>query len=375
MAGVLVFSFWMVIAFTATTTIAESRPVHLKYVNGSMEKGAVCLDGSPSAYYHDQGFGPGRHNWVIYLQGGGWCTDATECKDRSKSDLGTSNHLEKSITFNSSYLSSNSTDNPEFHSWNRVYIPYCDGSSFTGNVEAVDPVTNVTYRGLRIFKATMDDLLSQGMKDAQDAILSGVSAGGLATMIHCDRFRDLLPMTARVKCLAIASYFVHEVHLNGSKKFEFYFEALVSLHGSSKGLPPQCTSRMSPSLCFFPQYFLPTIETPVFISMSAFDHIQVRLNLFQADEVCLLHDNCTFERLQAMQELRHYVLSELPKGYFFERGIWITSCIAHNIPYYWNQTSYAQVFRDWYINGGSVQLIDEFDIPRNCSLQGIRPNS
>ena len=37
------------------------------------------------------------------------------------------------------------------------------------------------------------------------ALLSGCSAGRLATLIHCDDFRDHLPKDATVKCLADAS--------------------------------------------------------------------------------------------------------------------------------------------------------------------------
>ncbi|CAH9052406.1 unnamed protein product [Cuscuta europaea] len=257
---------------TFVITVVNSQSVQMKYVNGSLERGAVCLDGSSSVCYIHKGVGHGRNNWLLHLQGGGWCFNKTNCKDRaSTSYLGSSNLMNKYVNF-TGFLSNDSRINPEFHSWNRVYIPYCDGSSFTGNVEAVDPVTNVTYRGLRIFEATMDDLLSQGMEDAQNALLSGVSAGGLATMIHCDRFRDLLPMTARVKCLAIASYFVHEVHLNGSKQFESIFEALISLHGSSKGLPSQCTSRMSPSL--------PVLLSPILLAYNrdvcVHKHVSIR---------------------------------------------------------------------------------------------------
>lgn len=29
----------------------------------------------------------------------------------------------------------------DFYNWNRVKIRYCDGSSFTGDVEAVNPVS------------------------------------------------------------------------------------------------------------------------------------------------------------------------------------------------------------------------------------------
>ncbi|CAH9071522.1 unnamed protein product [Cuscuta epithymum] len=333
MARVLLPSFVLVFIIAVNcTTLADSRSVHLKYVKGALEKGAVCLDGSPAAYYHDKGVGDGRHNWVIYLQGGGWCSNHTDCKNRTTSGLGTSTHFNKTFAFDTPFFNSNSTSNPEFYNWNRMFVPYCDGSSFTGNKEAVDPVTNVTYRGFRIFEATMDDLLSKGMKHAQNAILSGGSAGGLAAMIHCDRFRDLLPITARVKCLAIASYFVHEAHLNGSKQFEATFQGLISLHGSSKALPPLCTSRMSPDLCFFPQYFLPTIRTPVFIAMSSFDLIQIRYNLFRADEVCLFHNNCTHDRLKAIQGNTYFPRYQklvLPKG---ECGLLVASpMIYHTI--------------------------------------------
>lgn len=42
------------------------------------------------------------------------------------------------------------------------------------------------------------------------ALLSGCSAGGLATLIHCDDFRELLPKDATVKCLADAGFFLDE---------------------------------------------------------------------------------------------------------------------------------------------------------------------
>lgn len=33
----------------------------------------------------------------------------------------------------------------DFYNWNRIKIRYCDGSSFTGDVEAVDPVICLTH--------------------------------------------------------------------------------------------------------------------------------------------------------------------------------------------------------------------------------------
>lgn len=40
------------------------------------------------------------------------------------------------------------------------------------------------------------------------ALLSGCSAGGLASILHCDEFRDLFPGTTKVKCLSDAGMFL-----------------------------------------------------------------------------------------------------------------------------------------------------------------------
>lgn len=40
------------------------------------------------------------------------------------------------------------------------------------------------------------------------ALLSGCSAGGLASILHCDEFRDLFPRTTKVKCLSDAGLFL-----------------------------------------------------------------------------------------------------------------------------------------------------------------------
>ncbi|XP_031114279.1 pectin acetylesterase 8-like [Ipomoea triloba] len=360
-------------------TPLQANNVSISWVQNATDKGAVCLDGSPSAYYFDKGQGEGANNWLIYLEGGGWCVNQTDCLVRTTYSRGSSKHMQQSIDF-IDFLSNNFTKNPEFYNWNRVYVPYCDGSSFTGDIEAPDTVTNVTYRGARIFKATMDDLLSMGMNCAENALLTGSSAGGLATMIHCDRFRELLPLFARVKCLPIAAYFVHEENLLGSKQFEPAFDALIDLHGSAGVLPPLCTSIMRPSLCLFPQYLLLFVKTPVFIAMSAFDQIQIRMNLFREDEVCLVSHNCTDDRKVAMQELRWDVLAALPKALPLFRGMWITNCIAHHLIYFstlkiiGNKT-YAEVFHDWYFDYNYLQVIDTTLEPRDCSEYGIYPQA
>jgi hypothetical protein len=81
----------------------------------------------------------------------------------------------------------------DFYNWNRVKVRYCDGSSFTGDVAAVESVcsglvdfmfvyvldieidlmfaiqsTNLHYRGARVWNAIIEDLLEKGMSKAQN---------------------------------------------------------------------------------------------------------------------------------------------------------------------------------------------------------------
>lgn len=53
-------------------------------------------------------------------------------------------HHEPNILF--SFLTN--VINPDFYNWNRVKVRYCDGASFTGDVEAVDPVSFAKFKGV-----------------------------------------------------------------------------------------------------------------------------------------------------------------------------------------------------------------------------------
>ncbi|CAH9139392.1 unnamed protein product [Cuscuta epithymum] len=62
------------------------------YIRGGIP---VCLDASPPVYYFDQGEGRGLDNWLIFLQGGGWCLNQSECKQRSESKPGSSTLMDQ----------------------------------------------------------------------------------------------------------------------------------------------------------------------------------------------------------------------------------------------------------------------------------------
>ncbi|XP_019165710.1 PREDICTED: pectin acetylesterase 8-like [Ipomoea nil] len=191
----------LLLFFVFQLTTLTSNGVYVNPTFVQPDTGAVCLSGKPASYYFLQGFGKGIHNWLVFLPGGGWCATPGYCiKYANNTPFGIPVYF-------GTILNNNKTTNPDFFDWNKVVITYCDGSSFTGNSHTIYNGTNLYFKGARIFDVVMQELLQKGMGMAQNALLAGSSAGGVAATLHCDRFHNLLPNATRVKCLSDAGYF------------------------------------------------------------------------------------------------------------------------------------------------------------------------
>ncbi|XP_060207981.1 pectin acetylesterase 11-like [Lycium barbarum] len=368
------------------TTVLGARIVNITILESATDQGAVCLDGSPPAYYLDRGFDTGISNWIIFLQGGGWCDSIPDCQGRATMDIGSSKHMTKQTHF-AGILHNTPQENPDFYNWNRVRVNYCDGSSFTGDIEQVDPDNNLFFRGARIFKAVLEDLRSKGMQYAKNAILSGTSAGGLATILNCDKFKSLLPNDAIVKCVANAGFFINVKTISGTSNIQTTYHRVVTLHGSAKNLPSSCTSTMEPSLCFFPQHVVPYVETPLFIINSAYDAWQINNTLVPTNldprhvwEHCKAQiSSCTFSQRIVIQVFGVEFLRAFEGlNPCYTRGYFITSCHTHgqiiSTNYWFSATSpsilnkaIAEAVGDWYFDRvGFHQHIDPYPSARDC---------
>ncbi|XP_058082583.1 pectin acetylesterase 12-like [Magnolia sinica] len=361
---------------------AANRPVmvSLSFIKGADAKGAVCLDGSLPGYHFDRGFGTGVNNWLVHLEGGGWCNDIKSCVGRKKNHLGSSNYMERVLRF-TGILSNKAEENPDFYNWNRVKIRYCDGASFSG--EGENKKANLFFRGQRIWLAAMKELMSLGMRFANQALLSGCSAGGLASIFHCDNFRELFPATTKVKCLSDGGLFLDAIDVSGKRSLRSIYHRVVNLQGVEKNLPEFCTRRLSPSLCFFPQNLLSHIKTPLFILNAAYDAWQVQASLapLSADphgvwSACKLdHAKCNAAQLAILEGFRKQILKYVRVfSKSKKNGLFINSCFSHcqserqdtwfskNSPQIGNK-GIAQSVADWYFDRSRVK---ETDCPYPC---------
>ena len=113
----------------------------------------VCLDGSPPGFFYSPPplVGGRNDSWLLHLDGGGWCTDLEACKVRSKMSKGTSMGW-KWAPDQAGILNTEAARNPTFHGFHKAVLKYCDGASFSGDVQ--DPVkvgnTRLYFRAPRV---------------------------------------------------------------------------------------------------------------------------------------------------------------------------------------------------------------------------------
>lgn len=119
------------------------------------------------------------------------------------------------------YFSQDETLNPLMYNWNAVFLRYCDGGSFSGsNATAVPFQSNTSsqmwFRGKHILKAMQDDLFkNRGLAASTDVVISGCSAGGLATYLHVDNWADRLAAaapTAKVRGMPDSGFFLDSMY-------------------------------------------------------------------------------------------------------------------------------------------------------------------
>ncbi|CAL5208733.1 unnamed protein product [Lathyrus oleraceus] len=361
--------------YSFSNLVNQPRMVGITLIQSAAAKGAVCLDGTLPAYHLDRGYGSGANSWLVNLEGGGWCNNVRTCVYRKTTRRGSSNFMEKAIPF-TGIMSNNAQQNPDFFNWNRVKIRYCDGASFTGDSE--DRAARLHFRGQRIWLAAIEELMSKGMRFAKQALLSGCSAGGLATILHCDEFRALLPRTTRVKCLSDAGLFLNVVDVAGGRTLGNFFNGVVTLQGAQKNLPRACANHLDPASCFFPENVISGIRTPLFILNTAYDSWQIQSSLAPpADDPrgywhdCRLnHAKCTGSQMQFLQGFRNHMLNVV-RGFSRsnQNGLFINSCFAHcqserpdtwfadNSPVIGNK-AIALAVGDWYFDRAAVKDID-----------------
>jgi len=242
------------------------------------ETGALCLDGTPGIYYFKEGSTANKTKWVFHLLGGGMCMSDEECLYRTHGPVGSSNNSEWTDEYEyGGPISEDPSYNPDFYDWNHAFFVYCDGASFSGDRE--EPVkvndTYIYYRGHRILTGIMNDLLlNHDLNDATHVLVVGDSAGGMATYYHVDEIKSMLPNTTIFKAAPFSGVFLDLPNVEGKVFFRDLMKGVFEsqdCYSNDKCINAQ--KKGEEWKCFFAQYVMDYIETPLFVLNSRIDLI------------------------------------------------------------------------------------------------------
>lgn len=308
------------------------------------EKGAVCLDGTPPAYYIEKGYGSGARKWMFHLQGGGWCVDLADCAKRAASNLGSSKDYHTISAKNKmldyydggaqGLLSRSCAVNPDFCTWNKVYIRYCDGASFSGEVDhpvAVQGGRKLYFRGRRILDAVLDDLLYvQGMVHGTDLIAKGCSAGGLGVWVNLDHIAGRMPATLTVKGIPECGFFMEVPTYKGQHTWPDNFQKIVAMQNITGFLNKECVRAHAGDSwrCFLPQNFVSHVKTPHFAINSVYDAFQMQYFL-DLPKSCVKNNICSPRQRSAADKLRQGMISNVKKQTASGSGFFLYNCVTH----------------------------------------------
>lgn len=361
---------------SAISCCCHARLMQEVLVEGAELEGGVCLDGSFPGYFIGKGSGSGVNKWILHQEGGGWCHSIENCLNRSKTALGSSKYWNSTIELGGIF-SDQETVNGQFYNWNVIYLGYCDGGSFAGYREFPIEVggSKLYFRGKAILKALIEHLMQNGMSTATDVMLTGCSAGGLATYLHADYIATLLPDTVvSYKAMADAGYFLDIPNVNGVMQYELYMQLVHSLHNMSGGCDSDCVQYYSEEdqwRCVFAPFTFQFIKTPFFILNSLYDTAQLSGIL----GLKCLPPKCDEEQMKFFDRFREQFLSQLaPALNSSTTGIFGDSCLIHCqtltdmswATYSVGEQTMRQTIEDWYYQTSPAKS-QEIDCPYPCN--------
>jgi len=272
-----------------------SLELHL-YTDAEANK-LLCNDGSPAGYYirpaPEDADQRAKDRWIFYLEGGGWCWNVTQCFIRIIGNgdtwLASSVNWPPAHTFNGGIFQM--TDTP-WEDANLVYVPYCSSDAHMGDTEVEFPFYGVQqFRGRRLAREAVKRLV--GMKENQEVIFGGTSAGGRGSMVLVDFIQELVHESSTIYGLHDSgAYQDIEPHISGY--YPFGSQCHDAYHMFSPPISAQCSAVHGPDnlyKCVCGEYMLPHVMTPSQVIIHQYDLYQLIMDIghepqFWTEDMC-----------------------------------------------------------------------------------------
>ena len=248
-------------------------PLQKVSIVNAVDNQAVCLDGSPAAYYFQNGMGKGVESWVIHFEGGGRCGTLAECASVSP-QFSSSNSWEDTL-LGKGILSDIFSENPYFYESNHVLLRQCSADGWIGTKTSQSGGSNgYNFAGSIIFKRIIQDLIStKSLDQAKSILLTGASSGTQGVFQHLDWLSTRLPQVT-VKGVVDAGFAIEKPAYQGNVlSITSQMKQYKILHKSY--IEPDCAAANASSTyrCLLPEVVMPHITSPIMIKDSQYDNV------------------------------------------------------------------------------------------------------
>eukprot|EP00794_Sanderia_malayensis_P016178 gene16178-17803_t len=248
-------------------------------IKNAQKFNATCIDDSDAVFYRS--IYTSSQNWIVHLQAGGSCISESDCLERSNGPLGSSIHMDYSLTGEYT-LSDDPKINPTFHSWNKVFIPYCSGDVFVGRMLKRDHPFRMPMLGHYIVTAVIKQLIRDFRinRKGTKILFGGTSAGGLGVLANVDMVQQLV-YPAKVKAYNDGGWFTlfpnfGETFLSPDLPKFFNFFTHIFENYWNGYVDETCREQMpKAAACLYGELATKHISTPLYVMVAQWDSYQL----------------------------------------------------------------------------------------------------
>jgi O-palmitoleoyl-L-serine hydrolase len=178
-----------------------------------------------------------------------------------------------------------------FHSANKVYVAYCTSDGWVGDAAASQETWGYHFRGQRVLRSALSDLVSRGKLTVNSSILlGGGSAGARGMMNNVDFLSSYLPNGSTDTLLGAfldSPYYIDiepfpSSSSAGYEGLPYETQQIYQRYNVSAIIPRACEEKYPNDegwKCLYGQYRMPFLQTPYLLIASHYDSYQLSMNL------------------------------------------------------------------------------------------------
>ena len=290
------------------------------------------------------------------------------CFERAKSSLGSNIGFFGSLVISRliRLLSSKEKYNPNFYNWNKIFVRYCDGSSFMSDRIYEKNGSKIYMKGKNNLLGVMNYLkINNNFTEADSVILSGFSAGSFATLIYANYIDSLTTKKNNTFVISDSGFFydLDDKVLKINKLVQKAYEYSTNHTEIVKLFNYYCDKQYiekEPWKCMSGEYFVFNIKVPILSFQNVYDSWITRVI---NGNNCFLNrnyiNNCSKQQMEKIYREGNLLIEKIHKYPRYDHiTLFYYRKIGHMLTYYnwiWDDKNYSidgltmnDIIKEWY---------------------------